>query len=171
MAGHSAPPRRRGAMSVEFALAFAGVMLPATLALVFTSQILWIWHAVNDFTRQGAGYAATHCWLSSAANVIGFMQANVPLMLDRNQFQNGTVAIGVSYYARDPASGQLLPFQCSGDCTTGCVPDTVTVSVTGYQFTDFMTYIGLPPITLPNFQTTQPMESCGCDPEQQVCYP
>jgi hypothetical protein len=27
----------------------------------------------------------------------------------------------------------------------------------------------LPPIVLPNFQATVPIESCGCDPEAGVC--
>jgi hypothetical protein len=165
--------RQSGAVSLEFVLAFGGLLLPATLALIFTSQLLWIWHSVNEFTRMGASYAATHCWETSAANVIGFMQANVPLMVDRAQFQNGggTVAIGVSYFSEDPSSGQLSPFQCDAVCSTTCVPDVVTVSVTGYQYATFFTSLGLPPITLPNFQTTQPVESAGCDPEQGICIP
>jgi hypothetical protein len=159
-------------MTLELALGFAGLLLPATFMLIFTAELLWIWHSVNEFTRQGASYAATHCWQSSAANVIGFMQSNVPPMVDQNQFQTGgAVQISVSYFALDPPTGQLLPFQCDGDCTTGCVPDIVTVSVTGYQFRTFVSYLGLPPINLPNFQTTQPMESVGCDPEQQICFP
>ena len=32
-------------------------------------------------------------------------------------------------------------------------------------------YLGLPPVTLPNFRTSLPMESAGCDPEQGVCNP
>ena len=162
---------RRGAIAVEFALAFAGVVLPATLALIFTSQILWTWHAVNDFTRRGAGYAATHCWRSSASNVLDFMRLAVPPVLNQDQFQNGPVVIDVSYYARDPDSGALLPFQCDGDCTTGCIPDTVTVRVTGYEVRAFTTFLGLPAIVLPDFQTTVPIESAGCDPEQGICNP
>jgi hypothetical protein len=158
-------------VSIEFALAFLTLMLPATFALIFACQLLWIWHSVNDFTRQGAAYAATHCWQSSSANVVGFMQANVPLMLDQIQFQNGIAAINVSYFAEDPTSGLLSPFTCDTDCSSGCIPDVVTVSVTGYQFTRFGIAFGVPPITLPNFQATQAMESCGCDPEQGVCFP
>ena len=162
---------RSGAVSMEFVIAFAGAVLPATFAIIFTAQLLWIWHSVNEFTRMGASYAATHCWQSSASNVVGFMQSNVPLMLDQVEFQNGTAAISVSYFAEDPASGMLSPFSCDTDCSNGCIPDVVTVSVTGYQFARFVQYVGLPPITMPNFQTTQPMESCGCDPEQGVCFP
>ena len=64
-------------------LVFAGILAPLTFGFIFTSQLLWVWHSVNDFTRQGAGYAATHCWEASAGNVIAFMQANVPLMPDQ----------------------------------------------------------------------------------------
>src|SRR5712692_6203075 len=78
-----------GQSTVEFALAYAGVLLPLTFGLIFISQLLWVWHSVADFTRVGAGYAATHCWQSSAGNVIDFMRSNAPLMPDRDQFQNG----------------------------------------------------------------------------------
>lgn len=160
-----------GQATLEFVLACGGVLLPATFALIFTAQLLWIWHSVNDFTRQGANYASTHCWESSAANVTGFMRANVPLMINQDQFQNGPAVISITYFSADPTTGELAPFQCSSDCSTSCIPDTVTVSVTGYQFLTFVTAIGLPPVPLPNFQTSQPMESAGCDPEQGVCLP
>src|SRR5271170_1811913 len=81
--------RQAGQTTVEFALVYAGVLVPLTFGLIYISQLLWVWHSVVDFTRQGAAYAATHCWESSAANVIGFMRSNVPLMVDRDQFQNG----------------------------------------------------------------------------------
>ena len=48
-------------------MVFGGILRPLTFALIFTAQLLWIWHSVNDFTRQGAGYAATHCWESRRA--------------------------------------------------------------------------------------------------------
>ena len=50
-----------GQATTEFVIAYAGVLFPLTFAVIFTSQLLWIWHGVNDFTRRGAGYAATHC--------------------------------------------------------------------------------------------------------------
>src|SRR5215471_15100557 len=106
MAGHSpwgGPPgprgsswtRQRGQTTIEFVLAYAGVLLPLTFGLIFISQLLWVWHSVADFTRSGAAYAATHCWQSSAGNVVDFMRSNVPLMPDRNQFQSGPAQITV----------------------------------------------------------------------------
>jgi hypothetical protein len=160
-----------GQTTVEFALAFAGAVLPVTFAVIFTSQLLWVWHSVNDFTRQGASYATTHCWESSAGNVVDFMRSNIPPMVGRDQFLSGPVQINVTYYSRDPDSGQLTPFACDGDCSTNCIPDTVRVSVTGFEYRTFVTFLGLPPVPIPDFQTSLPMESAGCDPEQGTCLP
>jgi hypothetical protein len=168
MTGHR---KQRGQATIEFALAYAGVLLPLTFGLVFIAQLLWVWHSVVDFTRQGAGYAATHCWESSGGNVINFMQTNAPMMPDRDQFQNGPAQITVTYYSTDPNTGLLAPFACQGDCSNTCIPDTVQVGITGYQYNTFVSALGLPPVTLPNFETTVPMESAGCDPEQGVCLP
>jgi Flp pilus assembly protein TadG len=162
---------RSGSATVEFALAYAGLMLPATFALLFTSQLLWVWHSVNEYTRQSASYASTHCWENTADNVLTFMRANVPAMIDQTQFQNGPVQLSVTYFARDPDSGQLTAFSCDGNCSTGCIPDTVTVSVTGYQFRTFVTSLGLPPVIIPDFRTSLPVEGAGCDPEQGICLP
>ncbi|HWZ31337.1 MAG TPA: hypothetical protein VNX18_08395 [Bryobacteraceae bacterium] len=158
-------------MTLEFAIAYAGVMLPMTFALLFTSQLLWVWHSVNEFTRAGASYATTHCWEGSAGNVLDFMRNNIPPMIDQVQIQNGPAQISVSYFSKDPATGQLTPFQCDGECTTGCIPDTVTVSVTGFQFSTFVTSLGLPPVIIPDFRTSLAMEGGGCDPEQGFCLP
>jgi hypothetical protein len=163
--------RNAGQTTFEFALAFAGVVLPVTWAVIFTSQLLWVWHSVNDFTRQGASYATTHCWESSAGNVVDFMRANIPPMVSQDQFLSGPVQIGVTYYSRDPDSGQLVPFTCDGDCSTTCIPDTVRVSVTGFEYRTFVTSLGLPPVPIPDFQASLPMESAGCDPEQGTCLP
>ena len=162
---------RAGQTTVEFVLASAGILLPLTFGLVFIAQLLWIWHSVNEFTRQGASYAATHCWQSSAGNVLGFMRSNVPLMINQDQFQNNQVQIAVSYFGLDPTSGQLAPFSCDSECPTSCIPDTVTASVTGFSYSPFGGARSLPAIPIPNFQTSLPMESAGCDPEQGVCLP
>ena len=160
-----------GQTTVEFSLTYLAVILPLTFGLVFVSEILWVWHGVNDFTRRGAGYASTHCWEGSAGNVLDFMHSNLPPTIDQNRFRDGPAQIKVTYFAKDPASGALIPFQCSSDCSISCIPDTVTVSVVGYAFATFVTYLGLPPVPLPDFRTSVPMESAGCDPEQGVCLP
>ncbi len=163
--------KSRGQATLEFVIAYAGVLLPATFALLFTSQLLWVWHSVAIFTREGARYATTHCWQASGGNVVQFMKTNVPLTVDRGQFQNGPVLITVSYFSKDPDSGQLVPFTCDTECSTQCIPDSVTVSVTGYEFRTFVTALGLPPVAIPDFRTSLAIESAGCDPEQGACLP
>ena len=163
--------RRRGQSTIEVVLAYGAVLLPLTFALVFTTQLLWIWHGVNDFTREGASYAATHCWTNSAQNVLEFMRTHVPPMVNRDQFQNGPAELSVTYFAKDPDTGQLNPFQCDSDCSISCIPDTVSVSVSGFEYRTFVTSLGLPPVVIPDFRTSMPMESAGCDPEQGVCLP
>ena len=61
-----------------------------------------------------------------------------------------------------------MDFSCDGNCSTDCVPDTVTVRIRNYQFPRFMSFLGLPPVPLPDFRTSLPMEGAGCDPEQIV---
>ena len=52
----------------------------------------------------------------------------------------------MTYFGRDPETGELTDFPCEqGECSTGCVPDAVTVSVTNYEFRRFSGYLGLPP--------------------------
>src|SRR5580693_6655720 len=145
------PEKRRGQITMEFALILAGAMIPVTFGMIFTAQVLWTWHSVNELTRIGARYAATHCWQSSAGNVTEFMLTNLPAMPNQQQFINGPVQIQVSYFAEDPTTGTLTPFSCDGDCTTGCVPDVVTVTVSNYQV-NFLPM--LPAVAMPNFQAT-----------------
>jgi Flp pilus assembly pilin Flp len=161
-----------GQTLVEYALLYAGVILPLTFGIVFLGEMLWVWHSVVDYTRDGARYAASHCWQSDGGNVRTYMQTHVPRMIDMEQFQQGQAQITVEYFAADPTSGSLSDFTCSsGDCTVDCLPDAVTVSVTSYQFARFQRFFGLPPVVIPNFQTSLPIESNGCDPEQGVCLP
>ena len=167
MAGHN----RRGSMTLEFAIAYAGLMLPMTFGLLFMAQLLWVWHSVNELTRRGASYATTHCWQSAAGNVADYITNNIPPMIEQNQIQNGPAQISIAYFSKDPDTGQLAPFQCDSECSTACIPDTVTVSITGFQFTTFTTYLGIPPVTIPDFRTSLAMEGAGCDPEQGVCAP
>lgn len=161
-----------GQTLVEYAVLYAGVILPLTFAIVFMGEMLWVWHSVVDYTRDGARYAASHCWESTGDNVRTYMQTHVPRMIDMDQFQQGQAQITVQYFAADPATGALSDFSCSsGDCTVDCVPDAVTVSVTSYQFAHFQNFLHLPPVVIPDFRTSLPMESNGCDPEQGACLP
>ncbi len=166
-----AGPRRSGQATVEFAVSFAIIIMPVTFAIIFTAQLLWVWHSIVDFTRDGARYATTHCWQGSSENVIGYMRTHVPFMVDQDQFQNGQADIVVQYFARDATSGALTDFSCDGDCSTTCIPDAVTVTIRNYEFRRFMSYLALPPVALPDFRTSLPMEGAGCDPDQAVCTP
>jgi hypothetical protein len=161
-----------GQTTVEYVIVAAGVLLPLTFALVFTAELLWVWHSVVEFTRDGARYAATHCWMGSGENVMQYMRTHVPPMVDMEQFQNGEAEIEVKYYSRDAESGTLNEFSCEGaECSTLCVPHTLTVRVRNYEFRKFMNYLGLPAVPIPDFQTSQPVESAGCDAEQGTCVP
>ena len=166
---------RSGQATSEFAVLYAGVALPLTFMIVFVSEMLWVWHSVADFTRDGARYAATHCWMADGSNVAGpggYMPTHVPPMIDMNQFQNGSAGIQVQYWQADLTTGALTPFSCSsGDCSAACVPDAVSVSIANYQFTRFSGFFKLPPVTIPPFTTSVPMESAGCIAELGNCLP
>lgn len=162
---------RRGQATLEYAILTAGVIVPVTFGLIYAAQLLWIWHSVSDFTRDGARYASTHCWQASGGNVTNYMKTHVPPMVDQDQFQNGTAIIEVDYFSVDPATGALNAFSCDTECSTACIPDTVTVSVGNYEFRGFVGYLGLPPVQMPNFQTSFAIEGAGCDPDQATCLP
>lgn len=162
---------RSGQATLEFAILYAGVILPLSFSVIFVAEMLWVWHSVVDFTREGARYAATHCWQGDAANVVNYMQTHVPRMIDMDQFQNGSAGITVQYFGRDPDSGALSDFSCDGgECSTACIPDTVTVSITSYQFNRFVGFFRLPPVPLPDFHASMPMGGAGCD-ETGNCLP
>jgi hypothetical protein len=162
----------RGQATVEYAISFGLIVAPLTFGILFTAQLLWVWHSVVDFTRDGARYAVTHCWQGSGENVSSYMRANVPATIDRDQFAQGGATIDVRYFARNAESGQLEEFTCEGsECSTECIPDAVTVNVTGYEFRRVLTNLGVPPVPLPNFSTSMPMESAGCDPDGSQCLP
>ena len=164
--------RRAGQAAIEFAILYSAIILPLTFGIVYVAEMYWVWHSMVEFTREGSRYAATHCWMGDTQNVMSYMQSHVPVNIDVDQFRTGGSAqIVVQYYQRDPASGQLLPFSCDGDCSTTCVPDGVTVSVTNYEFRRFVSFVHLPPVVMPSFPTSMPIESNGCDPEQNVCNP
>ena len=162
---------RSGQAAVEFALIYGAVILPLTFMIVFVAQMLWVWHSVVDFTREGARYAATHCWTGDGANVVTYMESHVPRMIDMDQFQTGSAGIQVQYFQTDPTTGSLTDFTCdAGECSAACVPSTVSVSVTSYQFMRFSSFFKLPPVAIPDFKTSVPIESAGCD-ESGNCLP
>jgi len=164
---------QKGAIALEYLILLTGVLVPATFSIIFTSELLWVWHSGIEFTRDGARYAATHCWQGAGDNVRAYMQEHVPLTVDRQQFQNaGSDVIVIEYFARDAETGELAEFSCDGECSTSCVPDVVSVRIQNYEFRHaFLSYLGLPSVPMPEFRTTLPMESAGCDPEQGQCFP
>jgi hypothetical protein len=166
--------RRRnssGQATVEYALIYAGAILPLSFMVIFVAEMLWVWHSVVDFTRDGARYAATHCWQADGSNVQTYMQSHVPRMIDMDQFQNGSAGITVQYFSRDPDTGSLTDFSCDGgECSTECIPDVVTVRVTNYQFTRFSGFFRLPAVSLPDFHTSAAIGGAGCD-ETGACSP
>jgi len=158
--------RQSGQALAEFAVLYAGVILPLTFMIIFVAEMLWVWHGVADFTRDGARYATTHCWMSDASNVIAYMESHVPAIIDQQQFQRGDAGISVQYFS----DGGLTPFS-SDNCSGLCVPDTVSVSITNYQFQRFAAFMKLPPVTIPPFTTSMPMESAGFQDGSGVCVP
>ena len=162
--------RRRGGAVVEYAVVYAGLLLPITMMIVFTAQLLWVWNSVIDYTREGARYAVTHCWQPGGSNVLTYMRANTPIMVDRQQFRDGQAEIEVSYFSRSADTGLLEEFTCDGSsCSRQCVPDAVRVRVTNYQFASFLSYLGLPPVSIPQFQTLLPVQSAGCSADTEDC--
>ena len=104
------------------------------------------------------------------ANVITYMQANVPPMIDQNQFQLGPASRSMFPFFRTAAAGgALTAFACDSECSVYCEPDVVSVGVSNYQFGRLADYLKLPPIVIPPFTTTIPTESLGCDPATGAC--
>ncbi|HYR90687.1 MAG TPA: TadE/TadG family type IV pilus assembly protein [Terriglobia bacterium] len=162
----------RGQATVETALVLVVGILPLTFGLIAFAEIAWTYHALATLTRQGARYAGTHCWQdSSGSNVVSWMQANAPAFPDRPQLATGGVQIQVNYWTHDPATHQSLPFSCAAGCSAQCVPDSVTVSISQYQFSHFFTLLGLQPLQVPTFSTTVEMESAGGNPETAISSP
>lgn len=156
---------QRGQATIEFAITFAAITMPLTFAIIFTSQLLWVWHSVVDFTRDGARYAATHCYMGGGENVVSYMRSNVPPMVDWEQFAQGGATIEVQYFQRNAETGVMESFACEGsECSTECIPDAVTVRITGYEFRRVLSYLGVSPVSMPDFRTSLPMESAGCSP-------
>src|ERR1043166_8548267 len=82
-----------GQATIEFALIYGAVILPLTFMTIFVAEMLWVWHSVAEFTRDGARYATTHCWTSDGSNVLQYIETHVPPMIDQAQFQSGAAGI------------------------------------------------------------------------------
>ena len=155
-----------GQALTEFTVLYAAVILPLTFMTIFVAEMLWVWHGVVDFTRDGARYASTHCWQPDGANVLSYMESHVPAIIDQAQFQRGDAGISVEYFA----DTGVTPF--SGDTCGGvCIPDSVSVAITNYQFLRFASFMKLPPVKIPPFTTSVPMESAGFQDASGACVP
>jgi hypothetical protein len=159
----------RGAATVETALALIAGIVPLSLGLIAFAELAWTYHALTTLTRQGARYAATHCWQDGADNVVTWMKANAPIFPDRQMLLSGAITIQVNYWTHNLDSDQSDAFSCDGTAACGaCVPDSVTVSITGYQFNHFLTTLGLAPLQLPPFATTLEVQSAGGNGDPQT---
>jgi hypothetical protein len=164
----------RGQATVETALAMAAAIIPITFGLIAFTEIAWTYHALAAVTRLGARYAATHCWQDQVgSNVVNWMRlpANTPAFPDRALIASGGIQIQVNYWMHDADTHQSVPFECGGSCSPDCAPDSVTVSIIGYQFNHFFSLLGLPPLQVPPFSTTVAIESGGGNPETGVSSP
>src|SRR3954471_10137564 len=136
--------RAQGGQAVmEFAVLYAGVILPLTFMTFFVAEALWIWHGMVEFTRDGARYAATHCYQADGSNVLSYMQTHVPPVVDQAQFAVGGSATVVVQFLDATGASFNNP-----DCAD-CVPDAVTVSVTNYTFGRLAGFLKLPGIAMP----------------------
>jgi hypothetical protein len=84
------------------------------------------------------------------------------------QFQGASAQIQVVYFTQNP-DGSVTPFDASACTGSICVPDSVTVSVSNYQYAPFSGFFKLPPVTMPAFTTTVPMESAGYQDNSGTC--
>ena len=161
-----------GQASLETAVVLAAIIIPVTVGALMVSQAVWTWAGIIHLTRLGAVYAATHCWQdSSGSNVVNYMQANVPPMIDAQQISRGPAQIQVQYFTQDAVNRQTVPFECAESCSATCAPDAVTVTITGYQFASLTRVLGLAPIAAPSFSTTMHVESQGGNPDTGEAVP
>ena len=163
--------RRGGQALVEFILVYGVLVLPLMFMVTFTAQMMWVWNSGVEWTRNGARYAATHCAQGGGGNVQNFMRQNVPTTIDQDQFQSGGVTIQVQYYQRNVETGALEEYECASECSLECTPEAVTLRVQNYQFRGIQSYLGLAPLSMPDWVTSVPIESAGCDPETGECLP
>ena len=154
--------QNRGQATVETAVIMTVVLMPVTFGLVMTTGAVLTWSGMIHLTRTGANYAATHCWQdSTGGNVSSFMQTHLPVMLDAQQLVNGPAVITVEYWSQDRVNHVTTPFECATSCSAECTPDSVTVTIRGYQFNVLTRMVGLQSIAMPEYSTTVQIESSG----------
>lgn len=164
--------RQSGQASVEMALVMGTLVVPAVFGLLLVGQAIWTWGSLVHLTRLGAKYAATHCWQDAAgSNVVNYMQVNSSFILDRQQITGGSAQILVQYWTNDATNHVTVPFECGESCSASCVPDAVTVTVSGYQFNSLVRVLGIGPVSMPAFSTTMQVESSGGNPDTGVGIP
>jgi hypothetical protein len=162
----------RGQATIETALALVVGIVPLTLALIGFAEIAWTYHALATLTRQGAQYAATHCFEDdNGSNVVNWMVTNAPAFPDRPLLVTGGIPIQVQYWTNDSTNHVSGPVTCSASCSSQCVPDSVTVSINGYYFNHFLPYFGFASLQVPSFSTTVEIESSGANPETGLSLP
>jgi len=132
----------RGASLVEFSIA-ATVFLISIFAVLEFGRALWVHNALADAARKGARYAVLHN-ASAGANVKNVVVYGDPAggsspVVDNLDVSNVNVTYAANY---------------------GLDKDTVTVSITGYQF-QFVLPIGATSIQMPNYSTTLMAECAG----------
>ena len=162
-----------GQATIEAALTLLVGLVPLSIAMLGFAEIAWTYHALATLTRQGAQYAATHCWQDdSDSNVINWMTANAPAFPDRSKLVTGEIPIQVRYWTNDSANHLTNPFSCGGQsCSPECVPDSVTVSINGYYYNHFLPYFGFAPLLVPSFSTTMEIQGSGANSETGVSLP
>src|SRR5438552_13647293 len=115
--------RSRGQATIEMALVMVAAIIPLTLGLIGFAELGWTYHALATLTRQGARYAATHCWQDgTGSNVVNWMQANAPAFPDRPLLATGEIQIVVNYWTHDLTNHQSVAFECSDTCSAQCAP-------------------------------------------------
>src|SRR3954468_23938293 len=106
----------RGQATVETAIAMVVAIVPVTIALLGFAEISWTYHALATLTRQGAQYAATHCFQdNTGSNVVNWMITNAPAFPDRPMLIAGGIPIQVQYWTHDTTNHLTNPFACGGN--------------------------------------------------------
>ena len=164
---------RSGQASIEFALLYSAVILPLTFMVVFVSEMLWVWHSVVDFTRDGATYAATHCWMGDGGNVTTYMTDACAAHDRHGQIPKRRSGAANQLFFAGPGhrAAHAVRLRLGRRVQRRLRSGRRYGSVTSYQFTKGLsTFFKLPPVTIPPFAASMPMQSAGCD-ESGNCLP